>query len=71
MSLIRDIDTALPQRQRVVAALVQMVRDLGIRSVAEGVETEAEADVCLQMGFDLGQGFLFGRPVAGGTSKAR
>ncbi len=63
MSLIRDIDAASPQRQQVVATLVQMVRNLGIISVAEGVETEAESETCLQMGFDLGQGFFYGRPA--------
>jgi EAL domain-containing protein (putative c-di-GMP-specific phosphodiesterase class I) len=69
MSLVRNIDTASPQRQCLLGTLVQMVRDLGIRSVAEGVETQAEADVCAQMGFDLGQGYFFGRPVPGGKPK--
>jgi EAL domain-containing protein (putative c-di-GMP-specific phosphodiesterase class I) len=63
MSLIRDIDSASPQRQQVVATLVKMVRKLGILAVAEGVETEAESTTCLQMGFDLGQGFFYGRPA--------
>jgi EAL domain-containing protein (putative c-di-GMP-specific phosphodiesterase class I) len=40
-----------------------MVRSLGIISLAEGVETEPEDAVCRQMGFDLGQGFLYGRPA--------
>lgn len=63
MSLIRDINVASPQRQEVVATLVQMVRGLGILSLAEGVETEAESETCLTMGFDLGQGFFYGRPA--------
>ena len=63
MSLMRGIDAASPQRQRLLATLVKMVRDLGIHSVAEGVETPAEADACRQMGFDLGQGFFYGRPA--------
>ena len=64
MSLIHDIDAATLQRQQMVASLVQMVRDLGIISLAEGVETPAEAATCLQMGFELGQGFFFGKPAA-------
>ena len=40
MSLIRGIDSATPQRQQVLAALVQMVHNLGITSLAEGVETD-------------------------------
>jgi EAL domain-containing protein (putative c-di-GMP-specific phosphodiesterase class I) len=63
MSLIRDIDSARPQRQQVLAALVQMVRNLGITSLAEGVETAGEDQTCQQMGFDLGQGYLYGRPA--------
>lgn len=63
MSLIRDIDRAAPQRQQVVAALVQMVHNLGITSLAEGVETAGEDVICQQMGFDLGQGYLYGRPA--------
>jgi EAL domain-containing protein (putative c-di-GMP-specific phosphodiesterase class I) len=63
MSLIRQLDTASPQRQQVVSTLVQMVRDLGITSLAEGIETQAESDACRQVGFDLGQGFFFGRPA--------
>ncbi len=63
MSLIRDIDGATPQRQQVVAALVQMVHNLGITSLAEGVETEGEDEACRQMGFELGQGYLYGRPA--------
>ena len=63
MSLIRDIDSATPQRQQVVATLVQMVHNLGITSLAEGVETAGEDETCRQMGFDLGQGYLYGRPA--------
>jgi EAL domain-containing protein (putative c-di-GMP-specific phosphodiesterase class I) len=63
MSLVRDIDSALPTRQQVVATLVQMVRKLGILALAEGVETEGESETCRQMGFDLGQGFFYGRPA--------
>src|SRR5208283_5924150 len=42
MSLIRGIDSATPQRQQVLASLVQMVGNLGITTLAEGVETAAE-----------------------------
>lgn len=63
MSLIRDIDTAAAQRQQLVSALVQMVRNLGIATLAEGVETEGEDAACRQMGFELGQGYLYGRPA--------
>ena len=58
MSLIRDIHAASPQRQEVVATLVQMLHKLGITSVAEGVETEAENATCLTDGFRPGAGLF-------------
>lgn len=63
MSLIRDIDSAGAQKRQMLGKLVQMVADMGSQTLAEGVETEAEAEVCLQMGFDLFQGYLTGRPL--------
>ncbi len=42
--------------------LVQMVRDLDIRALAEGVETAEEAEACIDLGFDLAQGYFYGRP---------
>jgi len=62
MGLIRDIDSAGPQRQQLLSRLVRLVSDFGSTTLAEGVETEAEAAVCLQMGFDQFQGYLTGRP---------
>jgi EAL domain-containing protein (putative c-di-GMP-specific phosphodiesterase class I) len=64
MSLIRGIDSATAQRQQLLATLVHMVGNLGITTLAEGVETAAEHATCGQMGFDLGQGYLYGRPAA-------
>jgi len=46
----------------VLAALVPLVRQLGLRSVAEGVESRAQLDLAEALGFDELQGFLFGRP---------
>ena len=63
MSLIHNIDRATAQRQQIVATLVRMVGDLGITTLAEGVETIAEDATCRQMGFVLGQGYLYGRPA--------
>ena len=37
--------------------------DLGSIALAEGIEDEADAEVCRQMGFRLMQGYLFGKPV--------
>ena len=60
--LIRNIDR-IPAQANVVRGLVYMCRDAGIVSVAEGVEVSAEAEACRELGFDLAQGFYFGRPL--------
>ena len=36
----------------------------------KGSRRQAEAETCLQMGFDLGQGFLFGKPAAAVPGRA-
>lgn len=66
IGLIQGIDRATEARRKLVGSLVAMARDLGIDSLAEGVETAEEADACRELGFDLGQGFFFGRPKPAG-----
>ena len=63
MALVRDIDRAATSRQKMLETLVKMVSDLGIISLAEGIETESEGAVCRQLGFHLGQGFYYGKPA--------
>ncbi len=67
MGLIRGIHEASERKQRVVRDLVKLVLDLGSVPLAEGVEFEAEAALCREMGFALIQGYLTGKPVALGT----
>jgi EAL domain-containing protein (putative c-di-GMP-specific phosphodiesterase class I) len=62
MSFIRGIDSAPATRQRLLTSLVSVARNLLVYTVAEGVETAEEADVCMRLGFTHAQGFFFGRP---------
>ena len=57
---LEDEDTA---DASLIAAVVAMARSLGITTVAEGVETSAQAQRLLRLGVDAVQGFLFSRPV--------
>ncbi len=48
----------------ILASMVGLIRTVGARSVSERIETEAEAGLMRDLGVDLGQGWLFGRPGA-------
>lgn len=44
-------------------AIVVMAHKLGLKVVAEGIETKQQRDLLLKMGCDYGQGFLFAKPM--------
>ncbi len=60
--LVRGIDQDR-WRQTIVAAMLHMCSDLGIATIAEGIETEAEMAELVRLGVVMGQGFLLGRPA--------
>jgi EAL domain-containing protein (putative c-di-GMP-specific phosphodiesterase class I) len=64
MNLTMNIESAPPKRQELVALFATLVNNLGIQTLAEGVETEECHTILSQMGFKLGQGYLYGRPAA-------
>ena len=66
MKLMRGIDQA-PARQEIVGALTEISSRLGVRVLAEGIETIEEAECCRRLGCHWAQGFLFGRPAPSGT----
>ena len=61
VSLIRDIDKDRT-KQRLVRSMTALCTDLGITTVAEGIETPAERDTAIGLGCDLLQGFQFAKP---------
>jgi EAL domain-containing protein (putative c-di-GMP-specific phosphodiesterase class I) len=62
MSLVRGIDKS-PVRQRVVASMTTLCKQLGVELVAEGVETREERDALDALGCTLMQGYHFARPA--------
>ncbi|SEJ84540.1 EAL domain, c-di-GMP-specific phosphodiesterase class I (or its enzymatically inactive variant) [Achromobacter sp. NFACC18-2] len=62
MALVRGIDADVP-RQRIVAGVQAICTDLGIRVVAEGIETVGERDFLAAQGITLMQGYLFAKPA--------
>ena len=53
-----------PRARSMVAAVLGICDELGLVSVAEGIELPAQREALLELGCQLGQGWLFGRPVA-------
>ncbi|TVM32326.1 EAL domain-containing protein [Oceanidesulfovibrio marinus] len=62
MALVRDVDVD-PYKANITENLLNMAQKLGVRSVAEGVETQGELHWLLEHGADLLQGFLLGHPA--------
>lgn len=62
MGLVRGIDADVT-RQRIVCGVLQICRDLGIRVIAEGIESAGERDFFASEGVTLMQGYLFARPA--------
>ncbi|MBC8350675.1 MAG: EAL domain-containing protein [Planctomycetes bacterium] len=65
IALIRNIDQASTQQHQLVSSLVKMSRDIGVVPLAEGVEREEESSICRDLGFELGQGYFYGKPAPG------
>lgn len=59
---IKDIEH--PKNYGLVNAMIAMADAVGMRVLAEGIETERQRDILLRMGCDLGQGYLFAKPVS-------
>lgn len=62
MDLVRDINARKP-KQAIVEGIVHMCRKMGIKVLAEGIETRAERDFLLASGVSLLQGYLFCKPA--------
>jgi EAL domain-containing protein (putative c-di-GMP-specific phosphodiesterase class I) len=51
-----------PRESGFISAIVDLARCAGARTIAEAVETEAQAEMVHGLGVDFGQGWLFGKP---------
>ncbi len=62
LSFVRDVP-ADPQASSIVTGIIRLAEGLGMKPLAEGVETEAQRAFLMEAGCALGQGYLFSRPV--------
>ena len=62
-TFVADLETS-DQTEIIFDALVDICRALGMKLTIEGIETPGQAGILSALGGDVGQGFLFSRPVA-------
>ncbi|MDH3354527.1 MAG: bifunctional diguanylate cyclase/phosphodiesterase, partial [Chromatiales bacterium] len=60
ISLIRGLKD--DQQSTIITHLATMIRDAGYQLVAEGIESEDLSEQVKQIGFNYGQGYLYGKP---------
>jgi EAL domain-containing protein (putative c-di-GMP-specific phosphodiesterase class I) len=61
-SFVVDLEASNDARA-IVSAVIELAHALSLRVVAEGVETEGQRDILLELGCDELQGFFFARPM--------
>ncbi len=61
--IVKKIVAAAPAERRLLSTLVDATREMGSLSIAEGVETQMEAEVCCSLGFQLAQGYMYRKPL--------
>ena len=61
-SFLRNL-TDSSETQIVIESLVRLAKGLEKKLVVEGIETDAQRDLVARLGCDVGQGYLFGRPL--------
>lgn len=61
MSFVKGLDS--PKQARIMAACVNLVHTLGMKTIAEGVETPQQLDKVKSMGLDMIQGYYYSRPL--------
>jgi EAL domain-containing protein (putative c-di-GMP-specific phosphodiesterase class I) len=64
VKFVHGLPFTTTQHRATIQSLLRIVRDLKVTPLAEGVETMDEASVAFELGFELAQGYLFGRPEA-------
>lgn len=60
-SLIEGLSDS-DRTRKIIGTLVELLQHFQVTALAEGVETEAECNACVDVGFDLAQGYYFGHP---------
>ena len=64
MDLLRHLDEHNGANRRIIRAMIGVAKELGIHTLAEGMETEEHRRFLQESGCELAQGYLFHKPEA-------
>ncbi len=66
----QTLDLDRPATSGLIQSIVSMAHELGLKVVAEGVETNQHSSILQELGCKLGQGFFFSKPIAAEAMQA-
>jgi diguanylate cyclase (GGDEF)-like protein len=62
-AFVAGLDDDSDRRGMVAAVVIDLADRLGLKTIGEGVETPAQAEALRNLGCDVAQGYLYGRPA--------
>ncbi|MFA7292559.1 MAG: EAL domain-containing protein [Rhodocyclaceae bacterium] len=62
-TFVRDLDAHRGSGASIAQTIIRLGQSLGLSVIAEGIETEEQAQLLMNLGCPLAQGFLYSRPV--------
>ena len=65
-SFVSGIDHSV-NKESLFRHVIQLAADLGLKTVAEGIETEGECEIVTRLGCQYGQGYYYSKPVSAAT----
>lgn len=68
-SFVRAMSSTDQESQAIVRAVVALAGSLGLKTVAEGVETEEHLRLVRELGCDKIQGYIFSKPISGADAR--
>ncbi len=48
----------------IVKAVISLAQSMNLQLIAEGIENEAQKDMLIKLGCEVGQGYLFSKPLS-------
>lgn len=53
-----------PEDMAITKSIITLAHNLGFKVIAEGIETQAQLNYLIEQGCDMGQGFIFSKPLS-------